>query len=106
MEKKILLFNILFHIKYKFDILKAKKRFPDSGKACVLKRKVAKMRFLPKTTPFEVKMCGKSEIDIDKISQIQEKLYIDAKIRENNVFWSKNNAFSYIHLGKNFLIFI
>ena len=35
-----------------FDIFEAKKRFPDSGKACVLKRKVAKMRFLPKNDPF------------------------------------------------------
>jgi hypothetical protein len=29
-----------------FDIFEAKKRFPDSRKACVLKRKVAKMRFI------------------------------------------------------------
>jgi hypothetical protein len=36
-----------------FDIFKAKKLIPDSGKAyCVLKRKVAKMRFLPKNDPF------------------------------------------------------
>jgi hypothetical protein len=28
-----------------FDIFEAKKRFSDSGKTCVLKRKVAKMRF-------------------------------------------------------------
>ena len=28
-----------------FDIYEAKKCFPDSGKACVLNRKVAKMRF-------------------------------------------------------------
>jgi hypothetical protein len=28
-----------------FDIFKAKKCFPDSGKACVLKRKVAKIAF-------------------------------------------------------------
>ncbi len=35
------------------------------------------------------------EFDIYKISWIQEKLYIDAKIRENNIFWSKNNAFSW-----------
>ena len=35
-----------------FGIFDAKKRFPDSGKACVLKRKVAKMRFLPKNDPF------------------------------------------------------
>ena len=41
-----------------FDIFEAKKRFPDSGKACVLKRKVAKMRFLPKNG---VKMCGKEK---------------------------------------------
>jgi hypothetical protein len=26
-----------------FDIFEEKKRFPDSGKACVLKRKVAKI---------------------------------------------------------------
>jgi hypothetical protein len=32
--------------KSEFDIFEAKKRFPDSGKACILKRKVAKMRFL------------------------------------------------------------
>jgi hypothetical protein len=33
----------------KFDIFEVKKRFPDTGKAyCVLKRKVAKMRLLPK----------------------------------------------------------
>jgi hypothetical protein len=31
-----------------FNIFEAKKRFSDSGKAyCILKRKVAKMRFLP-----------------------------------------------------------
>ena len=36
-----------------FDIFEAKKRFSDSGKAyCVLMRKVAKMRFLPKNDPF------------------------------------------------------
>jgi hypothetical protein len=29
-----------------FDIFKAKKRFPDPRKACVLKRKVAKIAFL------------------------------------------------------------
>jgi hypothetical protein len=29
-----------------FDIFEAKKRFPDSEKACVLKRKVAKNSFL------------------------------------------------------------
>ena len=35
-----------------FDIFEAKKRFPDSGNVyCVLKRKVAKMRFLPKNDP-------------------------------------------------------
>jgi hypothetical protein len=28
-----------------FDIFEAKKRFPDSGKVCVLKRKVAKIAF-------------------------------------------------------------
>ena len=31
-------------------------------------------------------MCGKTEFDIYKIPRIQEKLYIDAKIRENNIF--------------------
>ena len=31
--------------KFEFDIFEAKKRFPDSGKACVLKRKVAKTHF-------------------------------------------------------------
>ena len=36
-----------------FDIFEAKKRFPDSGKAYyVLKRKVAKMRLLPKNDSF------------------------------------------------------
>jgi hypothetical protein len=41
-----------------FDIFEAKKRFSDSGKAYyVLKRTVAKMRFLPKNDPF----WGKSE---------------------------------------------
>ena len=75
----------------KFDIFEAKKRFSDSGKVCVLKRKVTKMQFLPKN---EVKMCGESEFDIYKIPRIQEKLYIDAKIRENNIFWSKTTLFS------------
>jgi hypothetical protein len=28
-----------------FDIFEAKKHFPDSGKACILKRKVAKIAF-------------------------------------------------------------
>ena len=38
---------------YEFDIFEEKKRFPDSRKAyCVLKRKVEKMRFLPKSDPF------------------------------------------------------
>jgi hypothetical protein len=64
------------------DIFEAKKRFPDSGKACyVLKRKVTKMRFLPKNDPFRVKMCGESEFDIYKIPRVQEKRYIGAKIR-------------------------
>jgi hypothetical protein len=31
--------------KSEFDIFEAKKRFPDSGKACVLKRKVEKSHF-------------------------------------------------------------
>jgi hypothetical protein len=35
-----------------FDIFEAKKRFADSGKICVLKQKVAKMRFLPKKITF------------------------------------------------------
>jgi hypothetical protein len=36
-----------------YNIFEAKKRFPDSGKAyCVLKRKVAKKRFLTKNDPF------------------------------------------------------
>src|SRR6185437_7217402 len=38
--------------KSEFDIFEAKKRFPDSKKACVLKRKVAKMRFLPENDLF------------------------------------------------------
>ena len=37
-------------------------------------------------------MCGESEFGIDKIPRIQDKLYIDAKIRENNIFWSKNKS--------------
>ena len=64
---------------------KRKKRFPDSGKACVLKRKVAKLRFLSKNDPFWGKMCEESEFDIYKIPRIQEKLYIDTKIQENNI---------------------
>jgi hypothetical protein len=36
--------------KSKFDIFEAKKRFPDSGKAYVLQRKVTKMRFLSKNS--------------------------------------------------------
>jgi hypothetical protein len=32
-------------VELEFDIFEEKKRFPDPGKACVLKRKVAKMRF-------------------------------------------------------------
>jgi hypothetical protein len=36
---------------FEFDILEAKKLFPESGKAsCVLKRKVAKIAFLSKTS--------------------------------------------------------
>ena len=77
-----------------FEIFEAKKRFPDSKKVCVLKRKVAKMRFLPKN---DLKMCGKSEFDIYTISRIQEKLYIDTKIRENNIFCLKTA------LKRNFL---
>jgi hypothetical protein len=42
-----------------FDIFEAKKRFPDAGKVyCVLKRKVSKMRVLPKKDPFKIKICG------------------------------------------------
>ena len=81
----------------KSDIFEAKKRFLDSGKAyCVLKRK---MKFLPKNdiyspyilTPFGVKICGKSEFDIYKIPRIQEKLYIDAKLRENHLLIGLNH---------------
>jgi hypothetical protein len=65
-----------------FDIFKAKKRFSDSGKAyCVLKRKVAKMRFLPKNE-----------------KEIQEKLYIDAKIRENHLLIGLNHWLTIIIL--------
>jgi hypothetical protein len=32
-----------------------------------------------------VKMCGESEFGIYKIPRIQEKLYIEAKIRENHL---------------------
>jgi hypothetical protein len=42
-----------------FDVLEEKQRFPDSGKAYyvkkayyLLKRKIAKMQFLPKNDPF------------------------------------------------------
>jgi hypothetical protein len=39
--------------KSEFEIFEAKKGFPDSEKAyCVLKRKIAKMRFLHKNGPF------------------------------------------------------
>ena len=41
------------------------------------------MRFLPKNDPFLGKnVRGESEFDIYKIPRIQEKLYIDEKIRE------------------------
>jgi hypothetical protein len=63
-----------------FDIFEAKKRFPDSGKACVLKRKSQKCDFCLKTTPVGVKICGEPEFDIYKIPWIQEKLCIDTKI--------------------------
>ena len=33
-------------------VILPEKRFPGSEKACVLKRKVAKIRFLPKNDPF------------------------------------------------------
>jgi hypothetical protein len=48
--KKIFLEMIPLGVKtcgeFEFDIFEAKKHFPDSGKACVLKRKVAKIAFL------------------------------------------------------------
>jgi hypothetical protein len=80
-----------------------KKRFLDSGKAyCVLKRKVAKMRFLDKNDHFWGKnVCGEFEFDIHKIFRIQEKLYIDAKILENNIFWSKKGLFLFIFISNN-----
>ena len=74
---------------------RSEKHFPDSGKACVLKRKVVKMRFLPKS---DLTMCGESEFLTYKIPRIQEKLYIDAKIRENNIFWSKKTLFLSQHI--------
>jgi hypothetical protein len=71
-----------------FDISEAKKHFPDSGKAyCVLKRKVAKMRFLPK-----------------KEKKIQEKLCIDAKIRENHLLIGLNHWLTII-LQKEKILF-
>jgi hypothetical protein len=78
--------------KSEFEIFEAKKRFPDSGNAyCVLKRKAAKKNFCLKTTPFGVKMCGKSVFDIYKFPRIQEKPYIDAKIRENHLLIGLNH---------------
>ena len=49
------------------------------------------MIFALKTTPFGVKMCGESEFDIYEIPRIQEKLYIDAKIRENHLLIGLNH---------------
>ena len=36
-------------------------------------------------------MCEESEFDIDEILRIQEKLYIDAKIRENHLLIGLNH---------------
>ena len=36
-------------------------------------------------------MCGEFEFDIDKIPRTQEKLYIDAKIRENHLLIGLNH---------------
>ena len=65
------------------------------GVLCIWSEKI-KMRFLLKSDPF----WGKNVRGIrQKIPMIQEKLYIDAKIRENNIFWlflDQNMLFSRI----------
>ena len=80
------------HAGTEFAIFEAKKRFPESGNAyCVLKRSRKNAIFVKN----DEKCVGEPEFDIHKIPRIQEKLYIDAKIRKNNIFWSKNNAFTF-----------
>jgi hypothetical protein len=63
---------------FEFEIFEAKKRFSDSGKAyCILKRKVAKMRFLSKN---DVKMAlGLFTTDI---SQRKSGLFTTNTIKE------------------------
>jgi hypothetical protein len=71
------------------------------GVLCIEAKSCKNVIFALKTTPFEVKNVGKSEFDTYKTPRIQEKLYIDAKIWKSSIFWSKNNAFSYIHIIVN-----
>jgi hypothetical protein len=62
--------------KSEFDIFEVKKRFPDSGKVCVLKRKVAKMRFFLKTTPFwDKNVTGNPNLTFIKFLRLQKAVY-------------------------------
>jgi hypothetical protein len=79
-----------------FDIFEAKKRFPDSRKACVSKRKVAKCDFYLKTTLFKVKMCGESEFDSDS----GKAVYRRESSRKSIVNWIKSLVLQKVYICK------
>src|SRR3569833_695576 len=63
--------------KFEFDIYEAKKRLLDSGKACVLKRKVAKMRFFDFSLQYtDFPELGNLEKQISK--NIRKFFHVDA----------------------------
>jgi hypothetical protein len=74
-----------------FDIFEAKKRIPDSGKACILKRKVAKMRFFTQKIEFIFK---------NRIFEIWSG-YIDITPPLNCIDLPNQN----LEMSKNFLFF-
>ena len=87
-----------------FDIFEAKKRFPDSGKACcVLKRKVVKMRFLQqKNDPFWGKnVCYFLEFSDPRTFLLQKRLFLD----KNRIFatFRFNTQYFIPESGKRFL---
>ena len=75
-----------------FDIFETKKNdcLIQGRRIVYWSEKSKKCDFRLQTTK---KMCGESEFDIYKIPRIQEKLYIDAKIRGNNIFTHKRGRF-------------
>jgi hypothetical protein len=54
-----------------FDIFEAKKRFPDSGKACVLKQKVVKNAILPKNASIHRPFLNRESVFLLRKCQIR-----------------------------------